>query len=95
MSTYQGPALVGIGESDPDIPVRVNLRGTVSQTGMADWHGTVSVKSQDGQARLVDVTQGRIQFPNGETRAYLAMQPLTPITTAFSVHGSDGEPLPY
>lgn len=94
MSTYHGPALVGIGDGDPDIPVSAHLRATTSSTGQADWRGTVEVKSRDGHARLVDVTQGRIQLPNGEIRGFVAPQPLMPIATVFEVEGSDGNPLP-
>lgn len=55
----------------------------------------VDVKSTDGRARLVNTAHGRIQLPNGEIRSYVAPQPLTPLSAAFEIYGSDRNLPPF
>jgi hypothetical protein len=68
MSVYNGQALV-IGDNDDRVPVTASL--TSNRDGLrTSWGGTLT-PVQQGQSRLLNLTAGKLQLPDGTEAEFL------------------------
>lgn len=91
MTTYAGPAMLGIADSEPDIPVQVRLQARAVPGELGDWSGVVQATSPNDRARLYTLRQGRLRLPSGQTGSFVANEAPGPFDP-FSILGSDAPP---
>ena len=90
MSAYNGQALV-IGEDGASVPVTVSLASY--QDGLrTSWGGTLA-PTREGRSRLLNLTAGRLQLPDGSEAEFLRPDTSDWVSTnRMKIIGQDNPP---
>jgi hypothetical protein len=90
MSAYNGHAVV-MGQNGADVPVAASL--TSYRNGLhISWGGTLT-PAQEGQSRLLNLTAGRLQLPDGTEAEFLRPDTSDLVSTnRMKIIGQDSPP---